>query len=474
MFRGILDNVLSGMKAGFKSILNLEHLFERNKMDNQTSRSTIVIFCKKTLLLISSVLLAYGMVVTPVLAQEKVLEMWISSNNSEWSEALVEEFNKEGHGFTVKLTIIPVADLETKLGIAAASGTMPDINTIDASHAQKFIVEGHFLDLTDKINALPYKDALIQADLDMGTYPWPGGRLHQLPYWLAVSHLVWNKDLFRKAGLDPEKGPRDIFEMMEMIEKVSALGDDIYGYYYSGACNGCMIFTNWGPITWASGGTFVNEDSTEATFLQPIHKRVAEFLRWAYVEGHVPASAETDKGTGFLSVFNGGKIGMQGAGSFVMDGFLKAEKEGKINFGVGPIPGIYGGKNAWIGGDGVVIPSTSKYPEEAWEYIKWVLSKETQMKHYAAKNHVPVRTDLWDPEVNPYFKKEPRLLQAAAGAGFGTVPWIVSHKDVLVAPDAPWARMMPAAIFDGEMDFTEYQEEANKILKKDWKYLKKK
>ena len=32
MFRGILDNVLSGMKAGFKAILNLEHPFERQKM----------------------------------------------------------------------------------------------------------------------------------------------------------------------------------------------------------------------------------------------------------------------------------------------------------------------------------------------------------------------------------------------------------------------------------------------------------
>ena len=242
---------------------------------------------------------------------------------------------------------------------------MPDITTIDASRAVKFVVEGHFLDLTDKSNALLYKDHLIQADLDMGTYPWPGGRLHQLPYWLAAQHLVWNKDLFRKADLDPEKGPKDISEMMEMIKKVSALGDDIYGYYYSGACNGCMIFTNWGPILWASGGTFVNEDSTEATFLHPMHKKVAEFLRWTYVEGHVPASAETDKGTGFLSVFNGGKIGMQGAGSFVMDGFLK----GDIDFGVGPMPGINGGKSAWIGGDGVVIPSTSKYPEEAWEYI---------------------------------------------------------------------------------------------------------
>ena len=35
MFRGILDNVLSGMKAGFKAILNLEHPIERKKMDTQ-------------------------------------------------------------------------------------------------------------------------------------------------------------------------------------------------------------------------------------------------------------------------------------------------------------------------------------------------------------------------------------------------------------------------------------------------------
>ncbi len=65
---------------------------------------------KKILLLMSSVMLVYGLGVTSILAQEKVLEMWISSNNSEWSEAMVEEFNKEGHGFTMKLTIIPVAD----------------------------------------------------------------------------------------------------------------------------------------------------------------------------------------------------------------------------------------------------------------------------------------------------------------------------------------------------------------------------
>ena len=37
MLRGILDNVLSGMKAGFKAILNLEHPIERKKMFNRHS-----------------------------------------------------------------------------------------------------------------------------------------------------------------------------------------------------------------------------------------------------------------------------------------------------------------------------------------------------------------------------------------------------------------------------------------------------
>ena len=32
MFRGTLDNVLSGMKAGFKAILNLEHPIERKRV----------------------------------------------------------------------------------------------------------------------------------------------------------------------------------------------------------------------------------------------------------------------------------------------------------------------------------------------------------------------------------------------------------------------------------------------------------
>ncbi len=38
--RAIVENVLSGTKAGFKAILNFEHAIERKKMDHQKSKST--------------------------------------------------------------------------------------------------------------------------------------------------------------------------------------------------------------------------------------------------------------------------------------------------------------------------------------------------------------------------------------------------------------------------------------------------
>ena len=44
MFRGTLENVLSGMKACFEFILNFEHPFAREKMFNLKSSSKLRLF----------------------------------------------------------------------------------------------------------------------------------------------------------------------------------------------------------------------------------------------------------------------------------------------------------------------------------------------------------------------------------------------------------------------------------------------
>ncbi len=66
--RRIVENVLSGTKAGFKAILNFEHAIERNKMDTQKSKSTV------SAILLSLTLMVTAFWVSPAAAQKYVTD----------------------------------------------------------------------------------------------------------------------------------------------------------------------------------------------------------------------------------------------------------------------------------------------------------------------------------------------------------------------------------------------------------------
>ncbi len=67
--REIVENVLTGIKAGFKSILNFEHAIERKKMDHQKSKSTF----SATLLSLTLMVTALG-VSSAVAAEKKMVK----------------------------------------------------------------------------------------------------------------------------------------------------------------------------------------------------------------------------------------------------------------------------------------------------------------------------------------------------------------------------------------------------------------
>ena len=51
-------------------------------------------------------------------------------------------------------------------------------------------------------------------------------RLYGVPLYADVSALFCNKDLFKAAGLDPEKPPTSLAELGEYASKITALGGD--------------------------------------------------------------------------------------------------------------------------------------------------------------------------------------------------------------------------------------------------------
>ena len=416
---------------------------------------------KKIQLLMSSVLLAHGLWVTSVLAQE--MTFWSRSTNAVQLRALVDGWNKT-HETQIKLNVMPSAEFRTKIAIAMAAGTPPDIAAIDSAFIPKFNQSGHLLDITDKAKALPYFKHFIKADIETATYPKVGGRLYGLPFFLDNSVLVYNKDLFRRAGIDPENPPlSNRAELKEAIEKVSALGDDIYGWYFSAAC-GCAYTFVLMPHVWASGGDWFNEDASAATFDDPEIKAAFEFFHWTLSNGHIPPSAEADTGAFFVKTFMSGKIGMQVISSTMMS--LITNDAPDVNFGIAYIPGREGGVGAWVGGDSIAIPKGSKHPDEAWEFLEWMTSEEVQLEYYAGLNYTPIRTDLWDPEKVPFFKKDVRFEIGATAAGFGKVPWMIDLMGLIGTDITPWQVLAQSAVFDGEYDgaLEEAQKEANKIL----------
>jgi multiple sugar transport system substrate-binding protein len=163
-------------------------------------------------------------------------------------------------------------------------------------------------------------------------------------------------------------------------------------------------------------------------------------------EGLIPASAEADNGQNFVGNFKTGKIGIQGAGGFLISDLKRDVPD--MNFGVTFLPGIEAGqKSAFVGGDVIAIPKGSKNAEIAKQFIAWQLSDEGQLEGLAKNNILPSRADL---AKNKYFE-DPRVVTTAEAIGLGYVPWVFHFNDMVNSNSSPWIQMIQTAVFQGDV-----------------------
>jgi len=387
----------------------------------------------------------------------EAINFWSRDSAEGLVTPLVESWNAS-HPTKIKATFIPGDQFVQKFATALAGGEAPDLVAVDLIYMPAYAAAEQMTDLTDQAKALPFFDQLSPSHVRLGTY---NERIYALPFNAEGSVLVYNKDLFRRAGLDPEKPPTNWAEIAEYSKKITALGDDTYGFYFSGACAGCNAFTVL-PYIWASGGDVISEDGKTATVTDPAVKSTLEFLHQMYADKQIPESSKADTGTEFLNIFTSGKIGMVGSGAFSIAA-LKAPPASpapgdtasasplpQIDFGIAPLPGKDGDTSSFAGGDTIAIPASSKRPEEAFEFIKWFLSDEVQIEQLAKNGGLPLRVDLVD---NKYSQADPRYI-TVGNAMFkeGRTPYLLPYNDIFNDANGPWLSMLQRAVFDGEID----------------------
>lgn len=379
----------------------------------------------------------------PAAAQAETLSIWARASSSNAAQHMVDLWNAT-HDDKIELTTIPDNQMVTKLATSVQAGDVPDLISFDLIFMPDFMRAGFLVDLTDELSADPNQAKVAQAFRDLATYE---GRLYGTGFTPDVSILLYNKDLFRKAGLDPESPPKTIAQLEEYATKIRESDPNVYGYYFSGSCGGCNIFTQ-APMMWASGAKLLPASADDTPMDGTGVREVLQMLQNMWNNGVIPESAEADTGANFQATFETGVIGMQGSGGFAIAS-LKANHP-EIDFGIAPLPGVEEGQaSSFVGGDVVAIPVGAKNADLALEFIKWQLTDEAQLEGLAKNFILPSRSDLAD---NQYFQSEPRYITTAEAVGIGQTPWAFRFNDMVNADQSPWLQMLQVAIFDGDID----------------------
>jgi multiple sugar transport system substrate-binding protein len=366
------------------------------------------------------------------------ITIWARDAEKTFMSQLVDAYN-QSHKAQAKLSIIPSAQFVQKFGTAAASGSAPDVAAIDLVFLPYFASQGALQDITDLANALPYHDSLSPAHRKLATYQ---GKTYALPFTAEASVLYYNKDLFKKAGLDPSRPPTTTADILADAKKIRALGNGYYGFAFAGACGGCNIF-EFTPHIWASGGDVLSSDGKKAMLDTPQVTDALQFYRDMYTAGVMPPAVKTDSGNSQAPTFSSGKLGMTPLGAFAVSTF----KAAKVNFGVTPLPGKDGGTASFAGGDEIAIPSGSNNKPAAQEFVKWATGEAAQTV-LAKQGIVPVRTDLVD---KIYAPLDPRYKVFGDMMAKGKTPYSVVENAIFNDNNGPWIKMINQAVFTGDI-----------------------
>ena len=372
------------------------------------------------------------------------ITLWTRSPLERQAKNVVEAYNKS-HKNQVKLEIIPNDDMEGKVGGASQTDSLPDILAGDVVRIPYWASEGIFTDITKQIDGLDNKADLQQGHIEAGTVD---GAEYTLPFITDVSVMVWNKTLYKEAGLDPEQGPKSIAEFTEQAKKVAALNKDgVAGSYLAGQSGGALVFDLF-PSVWADGESVMNKDGSEATLDNDSMKGVLDaYKELANTTNGLGAGSKEETGATWTAPFANGKIGVMPYPNTSTTALFDAEKDGGFEVGVAPIPGTKEGKTStFLGGDAMGVSKDSKHVAQAWNFLYWLMQSDAQKEVFAdqgdtASNIQTLKT--------AYKDADPRIqtINSVIIDGNGQTPKSPAFNEAFNAAGSPWQLLVQNAVW---------------------------
>ena len=320
----------------------------------------------------------------PVAAQPKTFILWhVFSLETDMIYGGIKSFNESQTSYRIDARLVPAGQLLTELIKAVATGSVPDLVTLDNPNVASFAAQSALLDLTDRIK----QSGAIKPEVYFKG-PWASGqwqgRSYAIPRDANTLVLCYNADMFRAKGLDPDKPPRTWSELVSAAAKLTDPAKSVYGFGFSAVQGEEGVF-QWLPFLYQAGGSIDHLETPEAVSSLQL---LVDFVK----SGAASLDVINEKQYEVTNTFMAGNAAIVPCGPWELP---RLQKEAKFEWRLALLP-VKDGKNiqaSSLGGYDWVIPKDAADADGAFKFIEFMADPKIVAEGWKT-GRLPPRTDV--------------------------------------------------------------------------------
>ncbi len=318
-------------------------------------------------------------------------------------EVIIPGFEKKYPKVTIKDVAVPYDNLHQKLVTAVAGDQLPDLVRADIGWVPELANLGVLVPLSDDMSDFKAL-AATTYDGSLATNKWKD-KYYGLPLDTNTRVLLYNQDVLTKAGVAV---PATVNELIKAAPALKAAG--AFAFADNGAGGWNML-----PWIWSAGGDITNPEVTKASGFLNSDASIAGVQNLVTLEqsGYLPDIILG--GSGGLATSDGLASGKYAT---ILDGPwmypIFASQYPAFTLTAAPVPSGPGGSISVVGGEDVVLTTSSTNKAAAAEFMRYLLSKESQLA-MAKVGQMPVLKDVGSSltQINAYFAPFSEQLKTA-------------------------------------------------------------
>jgi multiple sugar transport system substrate-binding protein len=385
--------------------------------------------------------------------------VWCRAATQAAIQAAATTFNGLHEDLEVVVLPIPDAQYVTKLATSIRGGSVPDIVDFDLINCPLFSVREAFVDITELVESLPFRDALSAGHMGLASY---AERIYGIPFIGDYSTLFANTDLLAEAGFELTEVSGSLESLMAVCQELRTALPDVKPWTFPGNASGAMGFTIQ-PMIWAAdtdlisgelgdqSGNITGNDTVEA---------VLEFHRQLWVDDLVPQRTFVEDGAQWGHDYRSGEVvffpGAYGSAVQSADDTFRPVSQNVL------LPGPTGGTATFSGGDNMCILNGAPNASGAWMFMRHTLELDVQ-RALPDSGYMPIRSDSADAEFAEDYEQ---AVLPVTHLDEGYVPSTLAYNLLYNQSTSPWLAMIRRAVFDGDVPgaMSEAQSEYDRIL----------